>query len=65
MFSMWEKVSGAIMDAPHPWQHGLRRKRKVRPGASGHEKAARVSRTAGMRVKGAPAQLKAPANHFW
>ena len=29
MFSMWENVSGAIMDAPHPWQHGPLRKRKT------------------------------------
>jgi hypothetical protein len=42
MFSMWEKVSGAIMDGPYPWHPGPRRKRKVghkksRPGRDGWE----------------------------
>jgi len=29
MFSMWEKVSGAIMDGPYLWQQAVLRKRKV------------------------------------
>ena len=61
MFSRWEKVSGEIMDAPHPWHCRRLRKRKL-----GSAKKPPGDRTA---EKTAPnrgaAQTKAPENHSW
>lgn len=57
MFSMWEKVSGAIMDSPT-----LGSTARVASGKSGHKKAVLAGRLGANRC--CP-QAKAPANHFW
>ena len=57
MFSMWEKVSGAIMEGPT-----LGSPARVASGKSGHKKAVLAGRLGANRC--CP-QAKAPANHFW
>jgi len=60
MLSRWEKVSGEIMEAPHPWHDGGLRKRKLGRQKSRPE----PGRLKGLHQRGM-AQLKAPENHSW